>query len=254
MAETECREATSPTGHDKRGVRRTSVAPSRRPPIAICHGRSHAAPVSDGMDHDFNAARFDAALRRFDEENARDPNVELVGGLPRPRELVYAERLTDWVLTLQPGASEALRLAARCQHLCRWMIPRNSYPPTKPGYLKWREDLKKFHAEKAGAILRDLGYPGDMIVRVQALNLKQNFPDDPESRVLEDALCLVFLQYQFAELAAKTDDAKMINALQKSWKKMSPAARAEALQISYGPQEKALLEQSLPQEERSYMS
>ena len=56
-----------------------------------------------------------------------------------------------------PKASEPLRLAARCQHLCRWMIPRDSYPMTRAGYLKWREDLKHFHAEKAGAILRELG-------------------------------------------------------------------------------------------------
>jgi hypothetical protein len=34
--------------------------------------------------------------------------------------------------------------------------------------------------------------------------------------VLEDALCLVFLQYQLTDLAAKTDDEKVINALKKS--------------------------------------
>ena len=33
--------------------------------------------------------RFEAALRRFDEENARDPNQEIVEGV-QPRELVYA--------------------------------------------------------------------------------------------------------------------------------------------------------------------
>src|SRR5688572_29360637 len=159
--------------------------------------------------------RFEAALRRFDEENSRDPNREIVNGVGRPRELVYAERLTDWVLKLCPGASEELRLAARCQHLCRWMIPRRDYPMTRVGYLKWRNDLKSFHAKKAGEILREFGYGEGIVAKVQALNLKKNFPDDPDSRVLEDALCLVFLQHQFAELAAKTDDRKMINALQK---------------------------------------
>src|SRR5258705_301874 len=100
-----------------------------------------------------NKARFEAALRCFDEENARDPNTELVAGIPRPRELAYAERLTGWVLRLKPDAPEALRLAARCQHLCRWMIPRNRYPMDRTGYLKWRTELKKFHAEKSGQIL-----------------------------------------------------------------------------------------------------
>jgi hypothetical protein len=190
-------------------------------------------------------ARFDAAIRRFDEENARDPNTVSVDGKPQPRELIYAQWLTDWVLRLCPQASEALRLAARSQHLCRWTIPRDSYPMTRPGYLKWRADLKKFHAQKAGEILREVGYPEETIHRVQDLNLKKNFPQDAECRVLEDALCLVFLERQFADLASKSDDDKMINALQKSWKKMTPAAHAEALKLQFGPHEKALVQKAL---------
>ena len=187
-------------------------------------------------------ARFEAALRRFDEENSRDPNSEIINGAPQPRELVYARWLTGWVLKLSPNASEELRLAARCQHLCRWKIPRASYPMDRPGYLKWRADLKRFHAERAGEILREVGYPDSVITRVQNLNLKKNFPTDPESCVLEDALCLVFLEHQLADFAAKTADEKVITALQKSWKKMTPAAHAEALKISYTPREKALID------------
>ena len=116
---------------------------------------------------------------------------------------------------------------------------------TRPGYLKWRADLKHFHAEHAGEILRAVGYHDSVIKRVQALNLKQNFPADPESRILEDALCLVFLEHQLADLAAKTADDKVITALQKSWKKMTPAARAEALKLPYRPREKTLLDLAL---------
>jgi len=186
-------------------------------------------------------AKFDAAIRRFDDENARDPNQE--DG--RPRELLYAERLTAWVLKLSPDAGEALRLAARCQHICRWQSPRENYPMTRPGYLKWRADLKKFHAEKSGAILREVGYDDATVRRVQDLNLKKNFPADAECRVLEDALCLVFLEFQFTALAAKSDDDKMINALRKSWEKMTEAARAEALKLPYGDREKNLIERAL---------
>ena len=181
--------------------------------------------------------KFDAAIRRFDDENARDPNQE--NG--QPRELLYAERLTAWVLKLRPDAGEALRLAARCQHICRWQSPRENYPMTRPGYLKWRADLKKFHAEKSGAILREVGYDDATIRRVQDLNLKKNFPADAECRVLEDALCLVFLEFQLAALAAKTDDDKMINALRKSWEKMTEAARSEALKLKYGEREQKLI-------------
>lgn len=192
-----------------------------------------------------NPERFAAAIRRFDEENSRDPNREVVDGVAHPREAIYARWLTDWVLKLCPDASEELRLAARCQHLCRWSIPRQSYPMTRAGYLQWREALKKFHALRAGEILRETGYPPEVIERVQCLNLKKNFPRDPEARVLEDALCLVFLQHQLSELAAKTADDKVITALQKSWKKMTPAGQAEALKLSYRPREKELLDRAL---------
>ena len=190
-------------------------------------------------------ARFAIAVQRFDEENSRDPNIVVADGAPKPRELVYARWLSDWVLRLNPNASEALRLAAHCQHLCRWMIPRDSYPMTRPAYLQWREALKRFHAQKAGEILREVGYPEEVIRRVQELNLKKQFPQDPEGRVLEDALCLVFLERQLVDLASKTSDEKVINALQKAWKKMTPIAQAETLKLSYGPREKALLSRAL---------
>jgi len=190
---------------------------------------------------------FEAAIRRFDEENARDPNTELVDGVAHPRELLYAQRLYDWVLKLAPNASQELLLAARSQHICRWMIPRSKYSMDRAGYLRWRNDLKKFHAEKSGEILRELGFADTTIERVQGLNLKKDFPKDPESCVLEDALCLVFLEFQFAELAARTSEDKMINALQKTWKKMTPKAREHALLLSYGPREKALLGRALPE-------
>jgi hypothetical protein len=116
---------------------------------------------------------------------------------------------------------------------------------TRAGYLQWREALKKFHAQKAGEILREVGYDEAMIRRVQALNLKKGLPHDPETRVLEDALCLVFLEHQLADLAARTPEDKVINALRKSWEKMSPAGRAEALRLPLGPREKALLQRAL---------
>lgn len=178
-----------------------------------------------------NTQRFQRAIERFDEENSLDPNKETVDGKPQPRELVYAKRLTKWVKKLVPNASEVLHLAARCQHICRWSIPREKYPMDKPGYLKWRTELKNFHAAKSGAILREVGYDEDTVHKVQDLNLKKNFPKDPECRVLEDALCLLFLEHQFDNLAERFDEAKMINAVQKTWIKMSAQGREEALKI-----------------------
>ena len=189
--------------------------------------------------------RFDEAIRRFDEANAFDPHPVFVQGEARPRELVYAERLTEWVLRLRPSASEPLRLAARCQHIRRWEIPRASYPTTREGYLKWKEDLKQRHAEIAGDILGSLGYPAPLIERVQSLNLKRGLKTDEECQVLEDALCLVFLEHQLAELAQRTPEAKLVTALRKSWMKMSPQGRHAALALKLGEREKRLLETAL---------
>ena len=124
---------------------------------------------------------FQKAIERFDAENGRDPNAEIDGGVPHPRELLYARRLTEWVLRLAPGTSEALRLAARCQHICRWTIPREAYPITRAGYLRWRNDLKQFHASKSGAILREVGYGEEMIAKVRDLNLKKHFRRTPKA-------------------------------------------------------------------------
>ena len=189
--------------------------------------------------------RFGEAIRRFDDENARDPNIEMAEGRTWPRELLYAQRLSAWVMRLAPAASEHLRVASRCQHICRWQIPREKYPMDRVGYLKWRNALKAFHADKAGQILREVGYPEDAIVKVQDLNLKKNFPSDRDSRVLEDALCLVFLKHQFADLAKKTSEDKMVTVLRKSWNKMTEAAQEEAKKFNFTPHERALLEKAL---------
>ncbi len=183
-----------------------------------------------------NPGRFQDAIARIDAANAQDP---------RGVELPYAQRLSSWVERLAPKASEELRLAARAQHICRWMIPRESYPPGRIGYLKWREDLKQFHARKAGEILRQLGYDETMVARVQDLIRKRNFPRNPEGRALEDGLCLVFLETQFAETTAKTGDEKMLGILQKTWRKMTPQAQEIALTLPMSPEQRALVEKAL---------
>ncbi|HMJ90873.1 MAG TPA: DUF4202 domain-containing protein [Candidatus Acidoferrum sp.] len=195
--------------------------------------------------HVSDPARFRSAIARFDELNSADPHRESVGGELRPRELVYAERLCEWIMRLAPQASEVLRLAARSQHLCRWEIPRDTYPQTRAGYHQWKNDLKKFHAGKSAEVLRAVGYTEDIISRVSDLNLKKHFPADAETRVLEDALCLMFLQFQFGELAAKLDDEKTVNAVRKSWEKMTDPARQHALALPYTDRERELIQRAL---------
>jgi hypothetical protein len=189
--------------------------------------------------------RFAAALAAFDEANSEDPNTEPVNGQPQPRELLYARRLYEWVKRLAPDASEALLLAARCQHLRRWEIPRSSFPEGRAGYLQWRAKLSRFHAERSAEILRAVGYDDETIRRVQDINRKKNLAADPEVQTIEDALCLVFLEHQFEDFHARHARAKVIDILRKTWAKMSPRGRAEALRLEYSASARGLIEEAL---------
>ena len=190
-------------------------------------------------------SRFGAAIDRFDAINARDPNVTIVDGVARPKELVYARRMTEWLERLEPTASEAVRLAARSQHLMRWSIPRSQFPMDRTGYLKWRTTLYDFHAERAGEVLRDVGYDDVMIGRVQSLIRKQGIKTDPDMQLLEDVICLVFLENYFAEFAADHDEEKLIRILRRTWAKMSPRGHEAALGLDLPQRERQLIGKAL---------
>ena len=192
-----------------------------------------------------SADRLARVLDRLDQLNREDPNTETVGGAAIPRELLYAQRLADWVLRLDPGASEALRIAARGQHVRRWTIPRERYPLGRASYLKWRETLKAYHADTVAAVMREAGYADEAIARVRLIMGKRKLGEDPDTQTLEDALCLVFLETQFADLRHKTPDEKMREILQKTWAKMSERARSEALRLPLGEEERRLLTEAL---------
>ena len=182
-----------------------------------------------------DAARLRAAFARFDAANAEDPNREDVGGAAQPRELVYARRMTETLERFAPDASEAVRLAARCQHIRRWTVPRDTYPEGRDGYRRWRTDLARFHADTAGAILRDVGYGDDTVARVGALLRKERLKADPDVQLLEDVACLVFMEHYLPAFAARHDAEKLAGILHKTWRKMSTHGQAAALKLDLEP-------------------
>jgi len=189
--------------------------------------------------------RFERAVAAFAAANAEDPNELVVSGVRRPRELVQAERLAEWVLRIEPEASVALRLASHCQHLRRWEIPRTSYPDGRIGYLEWRKELSRFHARKAAEILRGVGYDDATIERVSQINQKRSIKLDPEVQAMEDALCLAFLEHEFDEFAAKHEDDKIVDIVQKTWRKMSPRGHEAALRLPLAGRAKELVVRAL---------
>ena len=173
--------------------------------------------------------RLAAALAAFDRANGADPQCEETGEGSQPKALLYGRRMSACLARLHPEASPELRLAARAQHLERWRISRDSYPEGRVGYLTWRRDLKHFHAERAGAVLRDLGFEASLIARVGALLRKERLKQDPESQALEDVACLVFLEHEIGAFAEGHGEEKIVDILRKTWRKMSDRGREAAL-------------------------
>lgn len=192
-----------------------------------------------------SSERFNKAIAEFDILNAQDPNHRTVDGENIPFELFFANKMTEWVFRLNSNATEIVKLAARCQHICRWEHPRSDYPEGRVGYLTWRKDLKTFHANLSAEILRKVGYDEDTIMEVRAINLKKDLGGNADVQLIEDALCLVFLDNQFDDLIAKTPEEKMLNILQKTWKKMSKAAHQQALALELSPEASKLLSKAL---------
>lgn len=191
------------------------------------------------------SVRFEKAIKKIDEANAEDPNTESYEGKEYPKELLYSLRMTEWLHKVEPQPSEAARLAARCQHIQRWKIAREEYPMDRKGYHLWRTKLKRFHADKSEAILSEVGYEQQLIDRVRALLLKEKLKTDPEVQLLEDVICLVFLQYYFSEFAKKHEEDKLVDIVRKTWKKMSPKGHQEALKLNFPPEEGKIVARAL---------
>lgn len=186
------------------------------------------------------------AIQRFNALNETDPRQAVVNGLSRgPYELVQAERLEAWVLYLAPEASDALRLAARCQHLLRFQVPRQTYPADRIGYLKWRKDLARFHADQAERVMTEVGIAPEVRAQVRKIQLKQELKTDPEAQTMEDALCLSFLEHELDEFAEAHEDSKVIEIIRKTWRKMSPESHKLALQLTLSGRALGLVEQAL---------
>ena len=191
------------------------------------------------------ADRFERAIAAIDAANCEDPRREAGENGDEPKELLYSRRMSRWLERLDAEASEPLRLAARAQHLCRWKIERSAYPEGRQGYLRWRRDCAEMHARLAAEILAGVGYDAATIDRVSHLLRKRGLPHDPEALALEDTACLVFLEHELEAFAPKHDEPKLVQILERTWRKMSPRGRAVALALDLPPPARALIEKAI---------
>lgn len=175
--------------------------------------------------------RLQHALAALADAHAQDPRSRQVAGEPQPVEQVWCDTVSRWVRQLEPQASAALTLAAAAQHLERWQRPRTDWPEGRAGYLRWRKEQQQAHAERAAALLGAADIESAVITRVQELLRKQQLARDPEVQTLEDGACLAFLELDLDDFVLRHGREDVVRILRRTWGKMSPRARALALQL-----------------------
>jgi tRNAThr (cytosine32-N3)-methyltransferase len=191
---------------------------------------------------------MDAFLRAralIDAAHAADPKLAPDG---RPAELVYADRMEAWVARLGADMMPLLRLAARCQHLERWIVPRTCFPEGKAGYLTWRRSLYKKQAGRATELLLQAGVADAEAEAVATWVSKTGLQTNPGTQALEDAACLVFLENEIAAFAEQHADyprEKFLDIIRKTWKKMSPRGQELARTIVLPPAIGALVSEAI---------
>jgi hypothetical protein len=171
--------------------------------------------------------RLSVVLAAIDAANAADPARE--DG--QPAELLYGRRMSEVLAEFAPAASVHLRIAARGQHVERWTRPRSAAPEGRAGYLRWREELKRFHAGRVAGFMAEAGWPEADRERVASLIRKEGIKRDPETQTLEDVICLVFIRWYFADFAAKHPREKVRDIVARTGRKMSPEGRRAALAL-----------------------
>lgn len=196
-------------------------------------------------------AKLAATLAAIDSANATDPRRVVEGGSERPFEVVYAERMSARLDAMYPEASELLRISARAQHLRRWDIPRSQYPEGRAGYNDWRRTCREHHAKLAGEIMSANGYGRDEIDRVGLLVRKEQLKKDRESQALENVVGVVFVEHYLASFLQKHagyDDAKLIDIIGKTLRKMSPKGHQAALALDLPARHRELIEAAVARE------
>lgn len=188
---------------------------------------------------------IESALARIEAGLSKDPRIEQVGPEQGPRELLFTRSMVGWIKKLNPQASYALLFAAWGHVLDRWTLPRDSHPKTTAGYHKWRKALDVISADATERILRGEGVGEETITRVRELILKKKFPADPESRILEDASCLAFLELKLENYLPEWDEPKTIRILAGTLEKMTDTAKSLALTLPFSPKARSLLTQAV---------
>jgi len=171
-------------------------------------------------------SKLKIALAAIDAANAHDPDTSE----GKPAAQLYGQRMSAQVERLFPDASEPLKIAARGQHIERWVLKRKDFPEGRAGYLSWRTALAKHHAARVGEIMDEAGYITQDVENAQKMIRKEGIKRNAEVQDLEDVICFTFLKWYFAPFASTQSPEKIERIVAKTALKMSAEGRARVLE------------------------
>jgi hypothetical protein len=185
-----------------------------------------------------SSSRYQAVIAEIDAANAGDPRRDIVEGTSRPREVVYSERMSQSLSQIYPDASEELRIAARAQHICRWLLVRGDYPAGRDGYNSWRMACREHHATLTTVLMRRHGYGEAEAAQVAKIIKKEELKRDRESQALENVVAVVFARYYLDAFVASHkdyDEQKLVAILRKTLRKLDDVGHAAILALELPP-------------------
>ena len=161
------------------------------------------------------------ALELINSVHNQDPNTETIDGVEVKSELLYGNRMLSVLHKVAPDASLELKLAAQCQHISRWSIPRATFSMDKKGYYQWRAAIMEHQLNVTTNTLKQANIADESIaVVVDALKNKADKTHHNAS-IIEDTACLTFIKWYLVPFAGQFDAAKATVILKKTANKMS---------------------------------
>ena len=96
-----------------------------------------------------------------------------------------------------------------------------------------------------GELMAASGYRSEDIERVWSLIKKKQLKVDADAQMLEDVICVAFLEHNLPSFMTQVDEEKLAGILAKTWKRMSEHGHKYALQLQLPQGVAELLERGL---------
>lgn len=193
--------------------------------------------MSDGL--------LEKIIQEIDMVNNSDPRKINLDDEEVGYELFYAILMTKWVTHFSSDPSISLLIACRGIHFKRWLHPRSSYPQGLAGYYQWKKELQVFHQDEILKLLAAYELDESVLQKISSLILKKELGQCDETQIIEDAVSLIFIEYQLLPLLEKSGEEKVINAIQKTWGKMSEAGHEKALALKLDEVSSQIIQKAL---------